>query len=308
MSGHGDPRTDPDDARAGAALAGRAQELLATPLHEVPVAVLDLELTGLSPQGDRICEIAVVAGRGGVVEREFQTLVHAGVRMSEGARRCHGITERMLFGAPVFGEIAGDVVTVLRNSVLVAHNVDFDLGFLHRAFDGTPTVFPPPVTLDTLLIARRLFAFPRNGLLDVCHELAVPLERMHRALSDARACFGVFQAMIDRFDPHHLATVRDLSDLVGALAPNSPLRLQQQQLLRDAFLQRRTVILDYQSTSDPVGGLVRREVSIWFLNLPKLQGFCHLRQGERVFRLDRVRRVALGDRVVEVPPDAVRRI
>ncbi len=282
--------------------------LLSGRLREVPVAVLDLELTGLSPLGDRICEIAVVTGRGGVVERELQTLVHAGVPMSENARRCHGITDRMLLGAPVFGEIAGDVVTVLRNSVVVAHNVDFDLGFLHRAFDGTPTVFPPPVTLDTLTIARRLFAFPKNGLLDVSRELGVPLERMHRALSDARACFGVFQAMIERFDPDGVATVRDLSDLVGALAPNSPLRLLQQQLLRDALREGRSVVLDYQSTSDPVGGLVRREVDLWFLNLPKLQGWCHLRQAERVFRLDRVRRVELGERRVEVPPDAVRRI
>jgi DNA polymerase III subunit epsilon len=230
-------------------VASRAQELLDSTLHEVPIAVLDLELTGLSPQGDRICEIAVCTGRRGVIEREFQTLVHAGVRMSESARRCHGITDRMLLGSPVFGEIAGDVVTVLRNSVLVAHNVDFDLGFLHRAFDGTPTVFPPPVTLDTLSVARRLFAFPKNGLVDVCRELEVPLEHLHRALSDARACFGVYTAMIDRFDPEHRATVRDLSDLVGALAPNSPLRLQQQQILRDAFAQGRSVVIEYQSTS-----------------------------------------------------------
>jgi DNA polymerase III epsilon subunit family exonuclease len=297
----------PGDLATGHAEA-LTEALYRARLRDAPVAVIDLELTGLSPQGDRICEIAVVAGRGGVVEREFQTLVHAGVPMSEGARRCHGITETMLVGAPVFGEIAGDVVSVLRNSVVVAHNVDFDLGFLHRAFDGTPTVLPPPVTLDTLLVARRLFAFPRNGLQDVCRELQVPLERLHRALSDARACFAVFRAMVDRFDPDGSATVRDLSDLVGALAPNSPLRLQQQQVLRDAFRERRTVVLDYQSTSDPVGGLVRREVGIWFLNLPKLQGFCHLRGAERVFRLDRIRRVALGDRPVEVPDDAVRRI
>jgi predicted DNA-binding transcriptional regulator YafY len=118
----------------------------------------------------------------------------------------------------------------------------------------------------------------------------------------------VYTAMIDRFDPEHRATVRDLSDLVGALAPNSPLRLQQQQILRDAFAQGRSVVIEYQSTSDPVGGLVRREVDLWFMNLPKVQGWCHLRQGERVFRLDRIRTVALGDRLATVPPDAVRRI
>lgn len=282
--------------------------LFELPLREAPVAALDLEMTGLSPTGDRVCEIAVVTGRGGRVVREFQTLVHAGVPMSEGARRCHGISEHMLVGAPVFAEIAGDVVSALRDVVVVAHNVDFDLGFLHREFDGSPVVLPPPVTLDTLLMARRLFAFKKNGLVDACRELNVPLHGVHRALSDARACFDLFHRMAELLDPHGRATVRDLADLLGALAPNSPLRLQQQQVLRDAHRERRTVTIDVQSTSDPMGGTLRREVDLWFLRLPRLQGWCHLRGAERVFRLDRIRNVSLGDRTYEIPPDAVCRI
>lgn len=275
--------------------------LLDAPLREVPVAVLDLEMTGLSPAGDRVCEIAVVSGAGGRVVREFQTLVRPGVPMSPAALRCTGITDSMLIGAPVFTEIAGDVVTAVRSSVVVAHNVDFDLGFLHREFDGTPVVLPPPVTLDTLLMARRLFAFRRNGLLDCCRELEVPVSRAHRALSDARAAFDLFFRMVEVLDPERRFTVGDLSDLVGALAPSSPLRLAQQQTLRDAFRTRRSVILEYQSTSEPGVGAVVREVDIWFLRLPKIQGFCHLRGAERVFRLERIRSVRLGEREYAVP-------
>ncbi|MCB9685104.1 MAG: WYL domain-containing protein [Alphaproteobacteria bacterium] len=287
---------------------GPARDLFSLPLREAPIAALDLEMTGLSPKGDRVCEIAVVTGEGGRVHREFQTLVHAGVPMSEGARKCHGISEHMLVGAPIFAEIAGDVVSALRDVVVVAHNVDFDLGFLHREFDGSPVVLPPPVTLDTLLMARRLFAFRRNGLVDACAELGVELRGVHRALSDARACFDLFYRMAELLDPHGEVTVRDLNDLIGALAPNSPLRLQQQQVLRDAFRERRSVWLDVQSTSDPIGGTIRREVDLWFLRLPRLQGYCHLRQAERVFRLDRIRHVALGDRTYEIPEDAVSRV
>jgi DNA polymerase III epsilon subunit-like protein len=228
--------------------------------------------------------------------------------MSDGARRCTGITDTMLVGAPVFAEIAGDVATALVGAVVVAHNVDFDLGFLHREFDGTPVVLPPPVTLDTLLMARRLFAFKRNGLLDACAELGVKLDRMHRALSDARACFALYHRMLEVLDPGSRFTVRDLSDLVGALAPNSALRLRQQQLLRDAFRERRSVVIEYQSTSEPVAGVIRREVDVWFLRLPKLQGYCHLRQAERVFRLERIRSVELGTRTYEVPAGVEERI
>lgn len=278
------------------------------PVRSAPVAVLDLEMTGLSPEGDRVCEIAVVQGAAGKVHREFQTLVHPGVPMSTGARSCTGITDAMLIGAPIFAEIAGDVVSALKGAIVVAHNVDFDLGFLHRELDGTPVVLPPPVTLDTLSMARRLFAFKRNGLLDVCRELSIPISTAHRALSDARATFDLFARMVEILDPAGQVTVRELSDLVGALAPNSPLRLQQQQILRDAWRERRSVWLEYQSTSDPISGRLVREVDIWFLRLPKLQGWCHLRQAERVFRLDRIREVRLGARTYDIPSDAVQRV
>lgn len=284
-----------------------AEHLLAYPLRDAPIAVLDLEMTGLSPMGDRVCEIAVVKGASGRVEREFQTLLRPDVRMSPGALRCTGITDAMLIGAPVFAEIAGDVVAALRSSVLVAHNVDFDLGFLHRELDGAPVVLPPPVTLDTLLIARRLFAFKRNGLLDVCRELGVQVSGAHRALSDARAAFDLFGRMAAILDPHGELTVRDLADLVGALAPSSPLRLEQQQLLRDAHREQRTVELEYLSTSDGANVVVRA-FDLWFLRMPKLQGYCHLRGGERILRLDKIRAVRLTDARFEVPSGAERRL
>ena len=284
------------------------QDLLAQPLRDVPVAVLDLEMTGLSPRGDRICEVAVCRGRAGRIEAEFQTLVRPPVPMSEGARRCHGITDRMLFGAPIFGEVAGDVVHALRGAVVVCHNVAFDLGFLHREIDGSPVVFPPPVTLDTLLMARRLFAFRRNGLAAICEELGIGLTGGHRALADARATFHVFHHMVGALDPHGDVTVGETADLVGALAPRSALRLQQQQVLRDAFRERRTVRIAYQSTSDPLEGTMDREVAIWFMRLPRIQGWCFVRQAERVFRVDRMREVALLDRSYDVPHDATQRI
>jgi DNA polymerase III epsilon subunit family exonuclease len=278
-------------------------ELLGAALRDVPVAVLDLEMTGLSPEGDRICEVAVCRGRGGVVQREFQTLVRPMVPMSKGARKCHGITDRMLFGAPVFGEIAGDVVLALQGAVVVCHNVDFDMGFLHRELDGSPTVLPPPVTLDTLLMARRLFAFRRNGLAAVAEQLQVELTDAHRALADARATFGVFARMAEILDPKGTVTVAELADLVGALAPQSALRLQQQQILRDAHRTSTPVRIGYLSTSDPSTGMVSRVVSPWFLRLPRLQGWCHLRRAERVFRLDRMREVELApDEAFEEPP------
>ncbi len=276
--------------------------MLAQPVHSAPVAVLDLELTGLSPTGDRICEVAVVRGSDEQVVREFQTLIRPGVPMSQGAQRCHGITDTMLLGAPVFTEIAGDVVTALRGAVIICHNVDVDMGFLHRELEET-IVLPPPVTLDTLLIARRLFAFRRNGLSALCEALAIPLEGAHRALADARATFALFYQLMSALDPQRRMTVRDVADLVGAMAPRSPTRLRHQQLLRDALRQRLQVEIEYQSTSDPLHGLTRRKIDVWALRLPWIQGFCHLRDAERVFRVERIRSVRLLSGGYTLPDD-----
>lgn len=283
--------------------------LLACRAREAPVAVLDLEMTGLSPDGDRICEVAVVRAVGRAVVREYQSLVRPTVPMSPGAFECHGITAAMLADAPPFAEVAEQVAELLEGAVLISHNVPFDLGFLSREMEqaGVPLA-PPPVTLDTLLIARRLFAFPRNNLGEVCRRLDVPLDRAHRALADARATFDAYHRMLEIVDPDGDVAVREIADLLGALAPNSPLRLRQQQILRDCFRELRTVWIDYQSTSDPAAGLVRREVATWVLRLPRIQGYCYRRQAERVFRLDRMRTVRRGERQYVVPPDVEPRI
>lgn len=284
-------------------------ELFQVLAREAPVAVIDLEMTGLSPKVDRICEVAVIRGRDGVVDDEFHTLVKPAAPMSEGALAVHGLTPEILADAPTFPEVAARVSEVLGDSAVVAHNVPFDMTFLQRELEESGHGFTPaPITVDTLLMARRLFAFRRNNLGDVARALGIPLDNAHRALHDARATFHVYARMLEILDPDKTVTLRELNDLVDALAPNSTLRLRQRKTLRRAFRDRKTVWIDYQSTSDPAEGTVRRQVGIWHLKLPRVQGWCHLRTAERIFRLDRMTQVTPGEEAVEIPEDFERRI
>ncbi len=93
--------------------------LLHLPARDATVAVLDLELTGLSPDHDRICEVAVVRGASGVVQREFQSLVRPKAPMSPGVLACHGIGHEVLSGAPPFAQIALQVADALDGAALV---------------------------------------------------------------------------------------------------------------------------------------------------------------------------------------------
>lgn len=260
-----------------------------------------MEMTGLDPTSDRVCEIAVIRREPDGSTRAFQRLVRPPVPMGKGARKVHGITDEELAEAPPFSEVADEVLALLEGAVFVSHNVPFDLGFLELELAEARRSWAAAPAFDTLEIARRLFAFRKNNLAAVCQELGVLQEGAHRALADARATLGVALRMIEILDPEGRLALGELLDLLGALAPNSELRLRQQKLLREALEGRRTVWLDYQSTEGQGFGLVRREVAIWLLKLPYIQGWCFLREGERVFRLDRVRSLGPGTRAYEIP-------
>jgi DNA polymerase-3 subunit epsilon len=264
-------------------------------------AAIDLEFTGLDPRRDRVVEVAVVRLRKGEVEAEFSSLVRPECTMSAEAVRITGLSDSLLASAPSFADIAPRVLELLADAVLVSHNIPTDLGFLQRELERCGLPLAPPIpAVDTLLAARRLFGFPRNNLVEVAARLGVAPPG-HRALSDARATAGVLGRILEILDPNGEMTVEELVSLVDALAPNSPLRLRQQQQITDAWRRRRTVWIDYLSTSDPVIGSVHREVQVWAIKAPRFQGWCLLRADERVFRMDRVTSVKEGEGEFVVP-------
>jgi DNA polymerase-3 subunit epsilon len=269
--------------------------------RQATVAVLDLELTGLDVDRDRICEVAVVRAVGGVVVDVFSTLIHPPVALSEEAARLTGLSDADLAGAPEFRDVAERVTALLADAVVVCHNADTDLTFLHRELDAVGVPFDPPPVLDTLWMARRLFSFQRNNLSTVAQALGVASDVGHRALGDARTTLAVLTRMLEVIDPSGAMTVGELNDLVEALAPDSPLRLRQKRTLQRSYRERRTVVVEYQDTGHPERGTVRREIAVWLLRLPYLQAWCFLRQGERVFRLDRARVVEPGPGRYEIP-------
>lgn len=265
------------------------------------MVVVDLEMTGLDLERDRICEVAAVRASGGEVLRSINTLVAPGVPMSEEAARVTGISDADLRGAPPFEQVAPELFDLLDGAVLVCHNVDTDLAFIQREVDLLEQQLEPPVSLDTLWMARRLFAFPRNALYAVAEKLGVATQgASHRALADAELTWQVLRRMLAILDPPGTMTVGELNDLIVALAPNSPLRLRQKRELRRAHRERRTVVIEYQDTRHPERGTVEREIAIAHLRFPYVQAWCFLRDGERMFRLDRMRSVRPTGR--DAPP------
>ncbi|MCX5657775.1 MAG: 3'-5' exonuclease [Candidatus Omnitrophica bacterium] len=102
-------------------------------LKDKKLAFLDVETTGLSPLcGDCICEVAILSCNGGEIENEFSSLINPRIPVSPGAYAVNRISENMLRRAPLFSEVAMDILKLLKDRIIVCHNAGFDLGFLEH--------------------------------------------------------------------------------------------------------------------------------------------------------------------------------
>ncbi|HMA36587.1 MAG TPA: exonuclease domain-containing protein [Chloroflexia bacterium] len=277
-----------------------------SPLEGVTFAVVDVETTGLSPgRGDRICEVAVVRARAGQVRDTFTTLVNPQRTISPGARRVNGITATMVYRAPVFADVAGEVATLVRDTVLVGHNVGFDLGFLRNelppAVGGAAAL--PPFVIDTLQLARACYQFPSNSLESISTILKLRHRDAHRALADALTTWRVLAWFINDLRDRGLLldSLADLLAMQGRLdlAPRPYLPAEAPAaivppVINQAISAGRLLRLRYASPDGrPTDRLVApRRVALEHETL-YLVAFCHLRQEERTFRFDRILKLEL---------------
>jgi DNA polymerase III epsilon subunit-like protein len=194
------------------------------PLGELDCVVLDTETTGFDRSGrDRIVSIAGVRVRGGCVRRGevFDALVNPGRGIPPSSAAFHGITDAMVVDVPPIDSVLPASVRFARDSVLVGHQVWFDLHFLARECErlGLPLLSRTHAILDTRLLATMVDrSLGDLGLDGIAHRLGVPVEGRHSALGDALATGEVFSRLIP------LLHLRGIGTLGGALEGSSRLR------------------------------------------------------------------------------------
>lgn len=177
------------------------------------IAVVDVETTGLFPwRNDRIVEIAiVVVSANGNILTEYETLVNP--KRDIGPSSIHRITSADVLRAPVFADLAGDILEILSGTTVIAgHNVSFDKNFLIKEYERLGIPFPDMNFLCTC----RLFG--RAALLNCCQELGIVIDGTpHRAITDARATAKIVAHFCSE-DPSLLDDVR----MAGIAWPFTP--------------------------------------------------------------------------------------
>jgi DNA polymerase-3 subunit epsilon len=189
---------------------------LSAPLFDVCFAVLDVETTGGSPATAALTEIAAAKYRGGECLGEFQTLVDPGCGVPPLISLLTGITDEMVQGAPSVSGILPSLLEFLRGSVIVGHNVSFDLSFLDAALDDDGRAPLGNATIDTLALARRLVRpdVPDCKLRTLATALRLEHRPSHRALDDVRATADLLHRLIEHATGYGVFVLGDLVDLV----------------------------------------------------------------------------------------------
>jgi DNA polymerase-3 subunit epsilon len=154
--------------------------------------VVDLETTGGMLPYHRITEIGAVKIRGGEVIETFQTLVNPKRRISEEIQKLTGITNEMVKEAPLFQDVAAGFQEFCKDSIFVAHNVQFDYGFLQAEFGRLDERFVRPHLCTKQLMRKYFPDLESYSLANLTAHFNVPLVQHHRAMCDAEATAKLF--------------------------------------------------------------------------------------------------------------------
>ena len=173
---------------------------LGTPLCDVTFCVLDLETTGGDRNGDVITEIGAIKVRGGVGLGTFQTLVNPGRAIPPSITVLTGISDAMVLPAPRIEQVLPSLLEFCRDSVIVGHNVRFDVGFLNAALNRSKRPTLSNIAIDTLGLARRLVRdeVPDCRLGTLASRFRLDHQPSHRALDDALATADLLHMLLER--------------------------------------------------------------------------------------------------------------
>lgn len=195
---------------------------MGTPLAEVTFVIVDLETTGGSAQTCGITEIGAVKVRGGQVLGTFGTLVNPGVSIPPLIAALTGITDSLVASAPSIQGVLPAFLEFAGDSVLVAHNAPFDMGFLKAACTAHGFLWPNPTVVDTARLARTTLHRDevRNcKLATLAAHFRASVQPTHRALDDALATNDVLHGLLERVAGLGVQTIDDLTAFTGRVSP-----------------------------------------------------------------------------------------
>lgn len=186
-------------------------------LSDATYVVFDVETTGLSAVYNDLIQVAASKMHKGNIIAEFDEFINPGHPLSAFTTDLTGITDEHVRNAKPLEQVLKEFQEFCQDSVLVAHNATFDVGFMNVNYErhGLPKITQP--VIDTLEFARNLYPeYKRHGLGPLTKRFQIALEHHHMANYDAEATGRLLFIFIkDVAEKHGVTNLKDLNtDLV----------------------------------------------------------------------------------------------
>jgi len=173
-------------------------------------SVLDIETTGLSFRTDKITEIAAIKIKNGEIIEEFSCFVNPEIPIPEKIVEITNITNEMVKDAETIDKVMPKLIDFLGNTVVVAHNANFDLSFL-RYNANLLGLNLDNTYIDTLSLSKALYPnFKKYKLGIIADKLGIVVEVAHRAFDDVITLINVFNVMIKDLKEKKAKTLDDI--------------------------------------------------------------------------------------------------
>lgn len=175
--------------------------------------VFDLETTGISHITEKITEIGIIKIKNGEVIDTFETFVNPEKPIPEEVVNVTHITDDMVKDSDTIDKVMPKVLEFMGDSVLVAHNADFDIGYMKYNCEQLGLPFNN-THIDTLRLAKAIFPeFSRYKLGFIADKLGIKVDVAHRALDDVKTLVAVFKEMIERAKDRNAKTIDDFDNV-----------------------------------------------------------------------------------------------
>jgi DNA polymerase III epsilon subunit family exonuclease len=183
-----------------------------TPVEDIKFVIADVETTGLIPQKDRVCEIAMSVFKNFREVDRFVSLINPEVSIRPDVSKIHGITDDMVKNSPKFSDVLNPVLDILYDGVIVGHNIDFDYEFIRCEFERLGYTIPDIYRVDTLKISKRFCSnVPNNKLETIARSMNLFSNEWHRAENDVVMTTRIFENFLRTFiKENNVITLNDL--------------------------------------------------------------------------------------------------
>ena len=168
--------------------------------------ILDTETTGLSVlQKHKIVEIGCLELDNQIpTNKTFHQFINPKRKVSEGAYKIHGYSDKFLSGKKIFSEISEAFLNFIKDKKIVIHNASFDLSFINYELK---LINQKPIdeknVIDTLEMARLKYPGSQNSLDALCKRFNIDNSKRekHNALMDCHLLKEVYVHLLGQKEP-----------------------------------------------------------------------------------------------------------